>query len=87
MTSLVRGEPRRLGSLPAVGPLGYGLWRFTTDDVAFAQRLIEAALEMSVGPLPFQGADEICRQKSRLRQIDVSDRSAVSTATAFATKV
>ena len=45
MTSLVRGEPRQLGSLPAVGPLGYGLWRFTTDDTAFAQRLIETALD------------------------------------------
>ena len=45
MTSLVRGEPRQLGSLPAVGPLGYGLWRFTSRDVAFAQRLIETALD------------------------------------------
>jgi predicted oxidoreductase len=45
MTSLVRTEPRALGSLPAVGPIGYGQWRYTTGDRAVAQTLIEAALD------------------------------------------
>ncbi|MBA3287405.1 MAG: aldo/keto reductase [Acidimicrobiia bacterium] len=45
MTSLVRAEPRRLGSLPPVGPIAYGQWRYTTDDLAGAQGLIETALD------------------------------------------
>jgi predicted oxidoreductase len=45
MTSLVRTEPRRLGDLPAVGPIGYGQWRYTTGDTAVAQSLVEAALD------------------------------------------
>lgn len=44
-TSLVRTEPRQLGSLPPVGPLGYGQWRYTTDDLGLAQRLLETALD------------------------------------------
>jgi aryl-alcohol dehydrogenase-like predicted oxidoreductase len=43
--SLVRTEPRTLGSLPAVGPIAYGQWRYTTDRVADAQALVEAALD------------------------------------------
>jgi 6-dehydroglucose reductase len=43
--TLVRTAPRQLGSLPAVGPIGYGLWRFTDEDVATARALIETALE------------------------------------------
>ncbi|MET0911227.1 MAG: aldo/keto reductase [Ilumatobacteraceae bacterium] len=43
--TLVRTTARRLGSLPPVGPLAYGLWRFTNDDVAVGQRLIETALD------------------------------------------
>jgi predicted oxidoreductase len=43
--SLVTAEPRRLGSLPAVGPIAYGQWRYTTDDVGAAQALIETALD------------------------------------------
>jgi predicted oxidoreductase len=43
--TLVSPEPRRLGSLPAVGPIAYGQWRYTTDDVATAQALVEAALD------------------------------------------
>ena len=43
--SLVRTTPRPLGSLPPVGPLAYGLWRFTNDDVTVAQHLIETALD------------------------------------------
>jgi predicted oxidoreductase len=45
VTSLVRTAPRRLGSLPAVGPIAYGQWRYTTDDVSAAQRLIETAVD------------------------------------------
>jgi predicted oxidoreductase len=44
MTSLVHAEPRQLGPLGEVGPLSYGLWRFTTNDVDHAHRLIETAL-------------------------------------------
>ncbi|NNE10730.1 MAG: aldo/keto reductase [Ilumatobacter sp.] len=45
MTSLVRSETRTLGSLGAVGPISYGQWRYTTDDLAHAQRLVETALD------------------------------------------
>ena len=45
MPSLVRTDPRTLGSLTPVGPIGYGQWRYTTDDVAAAQALLEAALD------------------------------------------
>ena len=45
MSSLVRTEPRNLGSLGAVGPIAYGQWRYTTDDVGAAQELLEAALD------------------------------------------
>lgn len=41
----MRAEPRRLGALAPVGPLGYGQWRYTTDDRAVAQSLVEAALD------------------------------------------
>ena len=44
MTSLVNGAPRRLGSLPPVGPLSFGQWRFTGDDPAANQGLVETAL-------------------------------------------
>lgn len=45
MTSLVQAAPRDLGSLPPVGPIGYGQWRYTTDDRAAAQALVETALD------------------------------------------
>lgn len=45
MNSLVRSAPRSLGELGDVGPIAYGLWRFTNDDVGSAQRLIETALD------------------------------------------
>lgn len=45
MTSLVRSAPRTLGSLGEVGPISYGQWRYTTDDLATAQGLIETALD------------------------------------------
>ena len=43
--SLVNREPRTIGSLPPVGPLSYGLWRYTDPDVATAQALLETALD------------------------------------------
>lgn len=42
---LVRSAPRPLGSLPPVGPIAYGQWRYTTDSVRDAQALIETALD------------------------------------------
>ncbi len=45
MTSLVRSAPRVLGSLGEVGPISYGQWRYTTDDLDAAQQLIETALD------------------------------------------
>ena len=43
--SLVNREPRTLGSLPPVGALSFGLWRYTNPDVATAQVLLETALD------------------------------------------
>ena len=43
--NLVRTQPRVLGSLPPVGPLSFGLWRYTNTDVAAAQALLETALD------------------------------------------
>jgi len=43
--SLVSSDPRSLGSLPAVGPLSFGLWRYTNPDVPTARRLLETALD------------------------------------------
>lgn len=48
MASLVRTNPRNLGSVGPVGPIGYGQWRSTTDDVAAAQKLLEAALDVGM---------------------------------------
>ena len=42
--SLVNAGPRSLGAF-TVGPVSYGLWRYTNDDLAAAQSLIEAALD------------------------------------------
>ncbi len=41
---LVDSQPRQMGPF-TVGPLSYGLWRYTTSDLSFAQQLIEAALD------------------------------------------
>lgn len=43
-SSLVDAAPRPVGRF-TIGPIAYGLWRFTGDDVAGGQRLIEAALD------------------------------------------
>ena len=45
MTSLVSAAPRVLGSLPPVGPLSFGCWRFSKDDLPLGQSLIETALD------------------------------------------
>lgn len=44
-SNLVDAAPRSLGSEFSVGPLSYGLWRYTHDDVAKAQGLLETALD------------------------------------------
>lgn len=47
--SLVRTGARPLpGGLDAVGPLGFGCWRLTTDDTAAAQSLVETALDLGM---------------------------------------
>ncbi len=44
--SLVRSGPRRLGEAgPDIGPLAYGCWRLTTDDIAEATDLMTTALD------------------------------------------
>ena len=43
--NLVQTQPRSIGSLPPVGPLSFGLWRYTNTDVATAQALLETALD------------------------------------------
>ena len=45
MTSLVRSGTRTLGSLGEVGPISYGQWRYTTDDLAAAHGLLDTALD------------------------------------------
>ncbi len=45
MTSLVRSATRTLGTLGEVGPISYGQWRYTTNDLAAARELIETALD------------------------------------------
>lgn len=45
IVSLVNVQPQSIGSLPAVGPLAFGLWRYTDPDVAAAQCLLETALD------------------------------------------
>jgi len=42
--SLVNAENRSVGQF-SVGPISYGLWRYTNDDLAAAQGLIETALD------------------------------------------
>ncbi|WP_420451094.1 aldo/keto reductase [Ilumatobacter sp.] len=45
MSTLVQSHQRSLGSLPPVGPIAYGQWRFTDDDLDVARRLLETALD------------------------------------------
>lgn len=44
--SLVDPSPRQLGALTPVGPLALGQWRFTGDDVAAADALVSAAVDL-----------------------------------------
>ena len=47
--SLVQAGPRDLpAGLDPIGPLGFGTWRFTTDDLAAAHELIETALDLGM---------------------------------------
>ena len=43
--TLVQNSPRSIGSLPDVGPLSFGLWRYTNTDLATAQEVLETALD------------------------------------------
>jgi len=45
VTSLIHSSNRTIGSLGEVGPISYGQWRYTTDDLATARGLIETALD------------------------------------------
>lgn len=45
MSSLVQSQKRSLGSLDPVGPIAYGQWRFTDEDLSTGQSLLETALE------------------------------------------
>lgn len=46
MESLVDGTPRTIAGIDAeVGPLAFGCWRYTHDDVAHAQRVLEVAVD------------------------------------------
>lgn len=43
--TLVNAGPRRLGGLGEIGPIAYGMWRFTGTDLAERRALVEAALD------------------------------------------
>ena len=46
VVSIVDARPRHIRGIDEpVGPLAFGCWRFTHDDVGHAQRVLEAALE------------------------------------------
>lgn len=45
MSSLVQSQQRSLGTLPPVGAIAYGQWRFTDEDLGAGQALLEAALD------------------------------------------
>ena len=45
MSSLVQSHKRSLGALPPVGPIAYGQWRFTNEDLYASHRLLETALD------------------------------------------
>jgi predicted oxidoreductase len=46
-SSLVDSEPRPIGPFN-VGPLAFGCWRYTTDDLGQAQALLESALDLGM---------------------------------------
>ena len=41
-------SPRTLGSLPSVGPLAFGHWRFVGHEVSKATELVESALDLGM---------------------------------------
>ncbi len=45
MSSLVQSQQRSLGTLDPVGPIAYGQWRFTDEDLTVGQALLETALD------------------------------------------
>ncbi|MGB3736234.1 MAG: aldo/keto reductase [Ilumatobacter sp.] len=45
MSTLVQSQKRSLGSLDPVGPIAFGQWRFTDEDLSTGQGLLETALE------------------------------------------
>ena len=45
MSSLVQSHKRSLGSLPPVGPIAFGQWRFTDEDPSAGRELLETALD------------------------------------------
>lgn len=45
MSSLIQSHKRSLGSLDPVGPIAFGQWRFTDDDLSAGQALLETALD------------------------------------------
>jgi predicted oxidoreductase len=45
VSTLVQSHSRSLGSLPPVGPIAYGQWRFTNEDLSTGQQLLETALD------------------------------------------
>ena len=47
--SLVQIRPRSLpAGLDPIGPLGFGTWRFTTDDLGAAHELVDTALDVGM---------------------------------------
>lgn len=47
-SSLVNATPRTLGSLGPVGPIAFGQWRYTNDDLGAARELLETALDVGM---------------------------------------
>ncbi|MEP1124921.1 MAG: aldo/keto reductase [Ilumatobacter sp.] len=45
MGSLVQSHKRSLGALDPVGPIAFGQWRFTDEDLSAGQELLEVALD------------------------------------------
>ena len=43
--SLVNSSARNLGELGEIGPIAFGMWRFTSTDVDASVALVEAALD------------------------------------------
>ncbi len=52
---LVDPNPRTLGDGLTVGPLGFGLWRFTQTDTAIAHQVLETAVDLGMNLI--DGAD------------------------------